>query len=121
MDIKLQIVFVLASLGTVVFVIRQIRKYGLNIEDTVTWIIWAVLLLLLSLFPSIAEMIANSLGFMSTSNFILSLFIFYLYISVFMQMVQISKLKEKEKELIQKISIERAETNDSVKYEEGGK
>lgn len=105
MNIKLQLVFVLASLGTVIFVIRQIRKYGLNIEDTVSWIIWALLLLILSIFPQLADLIAKCLGFMSTSNFILTLFIFFLYIVVFMQMIQISKLKEKQKELIQEISL----------------
>lgn len=105
MDLKLQIVFILASMGTLVFVVRQIRKYGLNIEDSVTWIIWSILLLILSVFPSLAEGIAKMLGFISTSNFILCLFVFFLYIAIFMQMIQISKLKEKEKELIQKLSI----------------
>lgn len=119
MDIKLQIVFILSSLGTMVFVIRQIRKYGLNIDDTVTWIIWSILLLVLSFFPTMAERIAEFLGFMSTSNFVLSLFIFFLYIVVFMQMIQISKLKEKEKDLIQNLSLSRAkvrkeELNDEV-------
>ncbi|WP_297565170.1 DUF2304 domain-containing protein [uncultured Faecalibaculum sp.] len=111
MDLKLQIVFIIASIGTIVFVIRQIRKYGLNIEDSITWIIWSILLLLLSLFPMLADSISRFLGFMSTSNFILSLFIFYLYIVVFMQMIQISKLKEKEKELIQRLSIDNAKTD----------
>ena len=42
---------------------------------------------------------------MSPSNFIFCLFIFFLYIMLFNQTAQISKLKEKQKELIQKLSI----------------
>ena len=117
MDLKLQIVFILASVGTIIFVIRQIRKYGLNIEDSVTWILWSMMLLILSLFPAVADGIAKFLGFMSTSNFILSLFVFYLYIALVMQMIQISKLKEKEKELIQKLSIAKAELEETTDKE----
>ena len=114
MDLKLQIVFILASVGTIIFVIRQIRKYGLNIEDSVTWILWSMMLLILSLFPAVADGIAKFLGFMSTSNFILSLFVFYLYIAL---LIQISKLKEKEKELIQKLSIAKAELEETTDKE----
>ena len=46
---------------------------------------------------------------MSTSNFIFCAFIFFLYIMLFTQTAQISKLKEKQKELIQKLSIKEYE------------
>ena len=49
---------------------------------------------------------------MSTSNFIFCLFIFFLYIMLFNQNAQISKLKEKQKELIQKLSIKEYEERD---------
>lgn len=105
MDIKLQLFFILASVLTFWFIIRQIRKQGLNIQDSIIWILWAMLLLLFSFFPGIPGWISKGLGFMSMSNFILCLFIFFLYIVVFLQMLQISKLKEKQTELIQKLSI----------------
>lgn len=105
MDLKLQFVFIVASVLTFIFVIRKIRKHGLNIDDSIVWIIWSIVLLILSLLPNISFFISKQLGFMSTSNFIFCLFTFFLYIILFSQSVQISKLKEKQKELIQKLSI----------------
>ncbi len=105
MELKLQMVFILASIITFIFVIKKIQKHGLNIEDSIVWILWAILLLIISIFPQIPTWISNELGFMSTSNFIFCLFIFFLYIMLFTQTAQISKLKEKQKELIQKLSL----------------
>lgn len=109
MDVKLQLVFIIASVATFLFVVLQIRKHGLNIEDSISWILWSILLLLFSFFPQISGWMSTTLGFMSPSNFILCLFIFFLYIMVFAQMIKISKLKEKQTELIQKLSLKEHE------------
>lgn len=109
MGLHLQIVFIITSAFTLFFIIRKIRKHRLNIEDAVVWVIWALFLILLSIFTGIPEFIADKLGFMTTSNFIFSLFIFFLYIVVFFQAISISQLKEKQKDLIQKLSIKEYE------------
>ncbi|MCF0246658.1 MAG: DUF2304 domain-containing protein [Ileibacterium sp.] len=105
MGIRLQLVFIIASLLTFVYVILRIRKHGLNIEDSITWILWSILLLIVSFFPQISIFVSNALGFISPSNFILVLFIFFLYIMVFTQNIEISKLKGKQQDLIQKLSL----------------
>ena len=110
MGLGLQYFFIVASIITFVFVIKKIQKHGLDIADAITWILWALLLLVISIFPQIPTWISNTLGFMSPSNFIFCLFIFFLYIMVFNQNAQISKLKEKQKDLIQKLSIEKYES-----------
>lgn len=102
---SLNVVLVIASILTFIFIIFKIRKNGLNIDDSIIWIVWAIVLLILSFFPNVASAISNRLGFMATSNFIFTMFIFFLYILLFIQAIQISRLKEKQKELIQKISI----------------
>ncbi len=111
----LQIVFIIASILTIIYVIRKIRKHGLNIDDSIVWIIWSVVLLIFSVFSSIPYFLSEKLGFMSTSNFIFSLFIFFLYIMLFSQTIQISKLKEKQKDLIQKLSIKEYEEHKKQK------
>ena len=109
MSFKLQLVFIFASLITFLFVIKKIQKHGLNIDDAIIWILWSIGLLIISVFPQIPSWISKELGFMSTSNFIFCVFIFFLYIMLFTQTSQISKLKEKQKELIQKLSIKEYE------------
>ena len=115
MGLKLQLVFIIASVLTFIFVIRKIRKHGLNIDDSIVWILWAIVLLILSIFPDLSFFVSDQLGFMSPSNFIFSLFTFFLYIILFSQSVQISKLKEKQKELIQKLSITQYENEKKEK------
>lgn len=105
MSFKLQLVFIFASLITFLFVIKKIQKHRLNIDDAIIWILWSIGLLIISIFPQIPGWISKKLGFMSTSNFIFCVFILFLYIMLFTQTAQISKLKEKQKELIQKLSI----------------
>ena len=80
MGLKLQLVFIFASLMTFVFVIKKIQKHGLNIDDAIMWILWSILLLIISVFPQIPTWISKQLVFMSTSNFIFCVFIFFLYI-----------------------------------------
>lgn len=101
----LNLVFIIASIFTFIFIVLKIRKNGLNIDDSIIWILWAIVLLVISIFPILPTMISEKLGFMATSNFIFSIFIFFLYILLFIQSIQISKLKDKQKELIQKISL----------------
>ena len=103
MDLKC--FFIIASIITFIFVIKKIRKHSLDIDDAIVWILWAILLLVFSVFPQIPTKISNLLGFMSPSNFIFCLFIFFLYTLLFFQNAEISRLKEKQKELIQKLSI----------------
>ena len=98
-------VFIITSIFTFIFIVLKIKKNGLNIDDSIIWILWAIVLLVISIFPILPTIISEKLGFMSTSNFIFSVFIFFLYILLFVQSIQISKLKDKQKELIQKISL----------------
>jgi len=102
---QLQFVFIIASVCTFIYVLNTIRKHKLNINDSIIWILWSLLLLAISIFPFLGINIASMIGFQSTSNFILSLFVFFIYIIVFYQGIQISILKEKNKELVQKCSL----------------
>ena len=55
---------------------------------------------------------------MSMSNFIFSMFIFFLYLMLFTQSIKISDLKEKNKDLVQKLSIKEYEDYLRKKNEE---
>ena len=105
MDLQLNLFFIIISILTIIYIIRKIRKHKLNIDDSIVWIIWSIILLILSIFPKISIFFAKQMGFQSTSNFILCLFVFVSYIMLFFQNIKISELKEKNKEIIQKTSI----------------
>ncbi len=119
MDLRLNFVFIVAAVFTFLFVVKKIQKHGLNIDDAIAWILWSIILLIISVFPGVATFVSQSLGFMATSNFIFSVFIFFLYVMLFSQMIQISRLKEKQKELIQKLSIKEYEEKMKDKEDKG--
>ena len=53
MTLTLQCVFLMVSLLTFVFAVYKVRKSQLQIADAISWLIGAILLVLLSLFPEV--------------------------------------------------------------------
>lgn len=102
----LRIVLFVASIVTAFFVLRKIRKSQFVIEDTLFWIFFCVMLLVLSVFPKLSFFFAQLLGFQAPVNFIFVVFIFLLVIKVFLLSVKLSKTETKLNELIQKFAIE---------------
>ena len=99
MTLTLQIVLFVISIITFLFVINKIRKSQLNIGDAVVWILLSLLLIVMSLCLPFINKIAHAFGFMSTSNFVFTMILFFLLIIVFGQSVKISILNEKVKNL----------------------
>ena len=71
-----------------------------------------MLLVLFSIFPQIADWLAQLVGVYSTTNFIFLLIIFILLVKCFQLTMDISKLDNKVKELVQKIAIDDKEKKD---------
>lgn len=88
MDLQLNLFFILISVLTIIYIIKKIRKHKLNIDDSIVWIIWSIILLILSIFPKISIFFAKQMGFQSTSNFILCLFVFVSYIMLFFRILR---------------------------------
>ncbi|MFR6345053.1 MAG: DUF2304 family protein, partial [Christensenellales bacterium] len=52
--LKLRIILLVISLLVLFYVVHKIRKSKLDIADSIYWVIFACILLLLSLFPHLA-------------------------------------------------------------------
>ena len=111
MTTMLRIVLLLVSFCTMLFIIKKIRKSKIKLEDSIFWLIFAILLLLASVFPQLFEALAAVTGVYATSNFVFLFFIFVLLIKSFSMSVQISQLDTKIKELSQQLAIEKFERN----------
>ena len=105
MSTVLRVVLILASLGTVIFMMRRIRQSKIQIEDTLFWVGFSALLLILSIFPIVAEWLAQLLGIASTVNFIFLFMIFVLLLKVFHLTIKLSQVETKMKTLAQKIAV----------------
>ena len=105
MTIWFQIVLIFVSLATVTFILRGIRKSQVQINDSLFWIFFSVVLLIFSVFPKLAEIIASALGIVSAVNFIFLFIIFLLLINQYQLTVRLSQLHTKFKNLVKTIAL----------------
>lgn len=105
MTIVFRIMLVIASLATFLGIVKRIRKAKVQIEIALFWIIFSGVLLLISVFPQIIEMIANLLGVYSTTNCIFLIVIFILLVHQFLNSIKISQMEQKINNLTQEIAV----------------
>ena len=87
------------------FVIRKVKKSKMQIEYTVFWVLFGVLLLFISLVPQIVYFFAKLIGIQSPTNLVLAFIIFILVIKQFLMTIEISQLEVKIKELVEEIAL----------------
>ena len=68
MSVELRIMLIVGSVLMLVYMIKKVRKSKLQIEYTVFWIIFGVLLIIISLFPQIMYLLAKVIGVQSPVN-----------------------------------------------------
>ncbi|RDU22294.1 DUF2304 domain-containing protein [Anaerosacchariphilus polymeriproducens] len=105
MTILFRVVLIFVSFCTSFFILRKIRQAKMQIEDSIFWIIFAGAVLLISIFPKIADYCASVLGIYSTVNFIFLFMIFVLLIRNFYVTIKLSQLDGEIKELTQEIAV----------------
>ncbi|RKD34873.1 DUF2304 domain-containing protein [Lacrimispora algidixylanolytica] len=109
MTFLLRCVLVCVSILLTLYLLRRIRHSKMKIEDSIFWVMFALLLVLFSLFPKLADFISGMVGTYSTANFIFTFMIFILLLKVFFQSVKISQLERRVTELIQTFALDKEE------------
>ena len=107
MTMTLRIVLILVSIVTFVLMMRKIRQSKIQIESAIFWIVLALVLVVFSVFPPVADFIAHCLGIYSTPNFLFLFVIFVLIVKEFRMTLHISKLETRFKELVQRMALEK--------------
>ena len=104
-----RVILVIVSLLTMSFMMRKIRQAKVQIEAAMFWVIVALILVVFSLCPAVADICARLLGIYSTPNFLFLFMIFLLMVKVFCMTLQVSQMESKQKELVQKIALAQKE------------
>lgn len=107
MTMTLRIALVLVSLGTFSLMMRKIRQSKLQIESAIFWIVFSIVLVVFSIFPSVADFASRLLGIYATTNFLFLFAIFLLIVKVFYMTIHISQLETRVKELVQQMALEK--------------
>ena len=115
----LRLTLILVSLITLSFIAKRVRSSTVKLEDSIFWFCFAVLLLVVSVFPGVFYLLSDAAGTMSPANFVFLFFIFVLLIQSFSLTMRISQADTKIRELTQQLAIEKFEryNNDNKKEE----
>lgn len=105
MSDNLRYLLLAAALITAVWILRKIRKTKVKMEDAIFWIVVAVLLAVLGLFPGLTYWATNKLGMISPANLIFLIVIFLLLEKVFTLSIIVSQLEDKVTTLSAELAI----------------
>lgn len=95
MSIALRLSLIVCSLLILFFVMRRIKKSGLEITDSIFWLFISVALIVIAVFPQIAYWAAELLGFDAPVNFVFCCGIIVLLVRTFTQDQKICQLKKR--------------------------
>ena len=115
MSIMLRVLLIAMSVISSFYVIWRIRNSKMQIEYALFWIIMAVLMIIMSVFPQIVYWITGKMGMMSPANVVYLFIIAILLIKTFMMTIELSSLENKFKDLTQQIAINEKQAADEKK------
>lgn len=113
MNIVLRVMLVLGAVLTMFFILRRIRTSKVQIKDSVFWIFFSVLLLVLSLFPRLAFWAAYAIGFEAPINFVYLIILFVLITHQFVLTIKVSQLEACIKTLTQEVALAEKEKEET--------
>lgn len=119
MTMTLRVALVLVSFMTLFLMMRKIRQAKVQIESAIFWIVLALVLVVFSIFPSVADFAARMLGIYSTANFLFLFAIFLLIVKVFYMTIHISQMETKVKDLVQQMALEEKKHEDEQPEKSG--
>ena len=83
MSIAFRITLIIVSVFTLLYMCKKVKQEKLQIEYSIFWTLFAIMLVLFSIFPQIADWMSELVGVYSTTNFIFLLIIFILLVKCF--------------------------------------
>lgn len=104
--------FVIISLVLIAYIVHSVKKRQLSIEESLFWIIGAIIALFLSVFPNTFDSMAKIFGISYPPALFFLLAIIFLTFNSFKNSMKIAKQQEKIIDLAQEIAILKEKTNE---------
>lgn len=105
MGITLRIFLIVGSALVFLAIANSVRKSRIQMADSVFWVAFTLVILIIAIFPGIAYFFSNLLGFQSPSNFVFLLIIGLLLIREYQSSAQISVLRHKLEQVAQDVAL----------------
>ena len=109
------IYFIILSIIVILYMIVSIRKNRLSVKESFGWIIFSIIMLILSIFPHSIDHLAPIFGVEYAPVLLLTFCVVILFIMNFTSGKKIDELQKKVVDLTQELSIVKAKQNDKNK------
>ncbi len=95
MSNSLRTILLIAAAVSACWILYQIRRLKIKLDHAIYWIVFAVLLAVLGIFPEVTYWLTRKLGMISPANLIFLVIIFLLLVKVFTLSMLTSQLEDK--------------------------
>ena len=106
MSLNLSVFLIVVAVLAIIYIVWKIRHSHMNISDSIYWIVFAILLLLFSIFPQIIIFLAPLVGIQSPQNLLFLVIIGLLVFKIFLMALKMSQMQDKLTLLAQKVAID---------------
>lgn len=113
MSLAMRILLIVGSVLTACYVLRRVRKSRMRTEDSVFWLVFSLILVLMGLFPALVTALAARMGVMSAANLVFLIVIFLLIIKLFLMDQRISRLQRQMTETAQTVAMQERTEQDT--------
>ncbi|MCR4587916.1 MAG: DUF2304 domain-containing protein [Lachnospiraceae bacterium] len=111
----LRILLLIASLGTAFLICHKIRKSKVRQEDAAFWLVFAIILAILGIFPRVTYALCDLLGIMSPANLVYLVIIGLLLEKLLSLSIQISTMENKMEVMAAEIALRSENTEEQIK------
>ncbi len=117
MSFPLRAMLIVASILTGFYIRKKIHKSQMQIADVVFWIVFAITLICMSIFPEAVAWVTELIGVQSPVNFVFLVVIFLMIVRCFSLSVKVSSLEAKLSDLVEDVAVDRSIKADGVREE----
>lgn len=100
-----RVFFIVIAIVLILYIYHNIRKNTLSQDESILWMIGAIVILILGIWPNIVVWLAKLVGIEYPPSLLFLITSVFMVLFLFRNSQQISVLKEKNKELIQNLAL----------------
>ncbi|MCI6239118.1 MAG: DUF2304 domain-containing protein [Lachnospiraceae bacterium] len=117
MSAELRVILLMAAIFSAWWILLKIRKCKVKMEDAIFWVCFAVILLIMGIFPEVTYWLTGIFHMQSPANLIFLIIIFLLLEKVFTLSIITSQLEDKVTILSAEVAL-RSHADERVSEEE---
>ena len=111
MSKTLIIALIIFSILWLIIILRDVRKGNISIRYSLIWLFMALILLLVGVFPSFMEFVAESFGFTTISNLVIGIILSLLMLITLVLTHIVTKQKNQIRVLTQEVALIKEKVN----------